>query len=205
MEDDAICLKSSVDKITENFYIANYTVSSYCASLKFGTASKSGFRNIKVENCQIFDSRPPTEGIMFTGLPDHYIEDVVMENIHLSYTGFRDLDVKDRIVPKDEARYPEQLFFGTLPSYGMYLRHVKGLTVKNVSMELRDHDNRPAIVMDDVTESSFEKLHFDIQPSAGSSILITNGKKLKFDQLFSSREVEYLMKVKGADSQNIKL
>lgn len=28
---------------------------------------------------------PPTEGIILTGLPNHFIENVTMENIHLSY------------------------------------------------------------------------------------------------------------------------
>ncbi|MFC2099066.1 glycoside hydrolase family 28 protein [Bacteroidota bacterium] len=286
VEDDALCLKSSVDKICENINITNCTVSSYWAALKFGTASKVGFRNIKVTNCQFFDCRhgaikllavdgaiienveisdiklyncagpifirlgnrgrtydksikqvystdvkpegrpvgkirniqirniearltgridPPTECVMFTGLPDHYIEDVVLENIHFSYSGFGELDVKDRVVPEDEARYPKQLFFGVLPSYGLYLRHVKGLTVKNVTMELRDHDDRPAIVMDDVIESSFENVTFDIKPEAGSAMVIKNGINLQLTDLNPSGEVEYLMEIKGGKSENIRL
>ena len=286
VEDDAICLKSSVDKICENIEVSNCTISSYWASIKFGTASKTGFRNIKVTDCQFFDSRhgaikllavdgailenveflnikmyncggpiflrlgnrgrdysepikqvyktdakpegrpvgkirnitfkniegrltgridPPTEGILFTGLPNHYIEDVTLENIHFSYTGFGNLDVKDRVVPEDEARYPEQLFFGILPSYGMYLRHVKGLKVKNVRMELRAHDNRPAIVMDDVVESSFENISFDIKPEASSAFVIKNSTVLKLDNLKSIGKVEYLMAIKGEKSERISL
>ncbi len=268
VEDDAICLKSSVDKVTENFYIENCTVSSYWASLKFGTASKTGFRNITVKNCQFFDSRhgaikllavdgaiienveisnikmfncggpiflrlgnrgrdysksikqvyksdakpegrpvgkirnivfkniegrltgrldPPTEGIMFTGLPGHYIENVTMENIHFSYTGFGELDVQDRIIQEDEARYPEQLFFGTLPSYGMYVRHVKGLKLKNVTLELRGHDNRSAIVLDDVMDSDFENIEFDISSKTESGITSKNIKNVNFKNVKSCK------------------
>lgn len=286
VEDDAICLKSSVDKICENIYVSNCTVSSYWACIKFGTASKTGFRNVKVSNCQFFDSRhgcikllavdgaileniefsnikmyncggpiflrlgnrgrdysesikqvyktdakpegrpvgkirnitfkniegrltgrldPPTEGIMFTGLPNHYIENVTMENIHFSYTGFGDLDVKDREIAEDEARYPEQLFFGVLPSYGMYLRHVKGLKIKNFTMELRDHDDRSAIVMDDVIESTFEDIKFDIEPEAGSGIVLSNTKNLVISGIDPTGEVEYLVEVKGEKSEGIHL
>ncbi len=268
VEDDAICLKSSVDKVTENFYIENCTVSSYWASLKFGTASKTGFRNITVKNCQFFDSRhgaikllavdgaiienveisnikmfncggpiflrlgnrgrdysksikqvyksdakpegrpvgkirnivfkniegrltgrldPPTEGIMFTGLPGHYIENVTMENIHFSYTGFGDLDVKNKVVAEDEARYPEQLFFGTLPSYGMYVRHVKGLKLKNVTLELRGNDNRSAIVLDDVLDSDFENIEFDIFSKTESGITSKNIKNVNFKNVKSCK------------------
>lgn len=260
VEDDAICLKSSVDKITENIYVENCTVSSYWASLKFGTASKTGFRNITVKNCQFFDSRhgaikllavdgaiienveisdvkmfncggpiflrlgnrgrdysksikqvyktnakpegrpvgkirnvvfkniegrltgrldPPTEGIMFTGLPGHYIENVTMENIHFSYTGFGNLDVQDRVIPEDEARYPEQLFFGVLPSYGMYLRHVKGLKLKNITLELRNPDNRPAIVMDDVLNSSIQDVKYDVSAKLASGVVSKHTENVK--------------------------
>lgn len=260
VEDDAICLKSSVDRITENFHIENCTISSYWASLKFGTASKTGFRNVTVKNCQFFDSRhgaikllavdgaiieniefsdikmyncggpifvrlgnrgrdysksikqvyktdakpegrpigkiknitfrniegrltgrldPPTEGIMFTGLPGHYIENVTMENIHFSYTGFGDLNVQNKVVSEDEARYPEQLFFGVLPSYGMYIRHVKGLKMENITMELRNHDNRPAIVMNDVQDSDFENVQYDIFSDLESGIIEKNTKNIQ--------------------------
>lgn len=286
VEDDAICLKSSVDKVTENIYVENCTVSSYWACVKFGTASKTGFKNVTVKNCQFFDSRhgcikllavdgailenvlfenvkfyncggpiflrlgnrgrdysesirqvyktdvkpegrpvgkirnitfrniegrltgrldPPTEGIMFTGLPDHYIEDVTMENIHFSYTGFGNLDVKDRVVPEDEARYPEQLFFGVLPSYGIYLRHVKGLKIKNVTMELRGHDNRAAIVMDDVIESNFEDVNFDIKAEAGAAMVLKNTSDLDLKNLKTAGEIEFLMEIKGESSGKIRL
>ncbi|WP_162555788.1 glycoside hydrolase family 28 protein [Reichenbachiella versicolor] len=286
VEDDAICLKSSVDRMTENFYVANCTVSSYWASLKFGTASKTGFRNIKVENCQFFDSRhgaikllavdgaiienveisniklyncagpiflrlgnrgrdysesirqvykadakpegrpvgqiknvtfrniearltgridPPTEGVMFTGLPGHYIEDVTLENINFSFTGFGDLGVRDKEVLEDEARYPEQLFFGVLPSYGMYLRHVKGLKMKNVRMTLRNHDDRQAIVMDDVIKSDFSNIKFDIRSEAKSGIVIKNSTKLHFNSVNANGEVERLIEVQGDRSKDIKL
>ncbi|MFY0626961.1 MAG: right-handed parallel beta-helix repeat-containing protein [Reichenbachiella sp.] len=286
VEDDAICLKSSVDKITENFYIANCTISSYWASLKFGTASKTGFRNIKVENCQFFDSRhgaikllavdgaiienveisnikmfncggpifvrlgnrgrdytesikqvykedvqpegravgairnltfrniegrltgridPPTEGIMFTGLPGHFIEDVTMENINFSYSGFGDLNVKDRVIKEDEARYPEQLFFGVLPSYGMYLRHVKGLKLNNVNLTLRDQDDRQAIVMDDVHDSDFRNLTFDINKDAESALVIKDSKNLVFDNVRPMSEINYLLGVQGKMTKNIEL
>lgn len=271
VEDDAICLKSSVDKVTENIYVENCTVSSYWASLKFGTASKTGFKNITVKNCQFFDSRhgaikllavdgaiienveisnikmfncggpiflrlgnrgrdysksikqvyktdakpegrpvgkirnvvfrniegrltgridPPTEGIMFTGLPGHYIEDVTMENIHFSYTGFGDLNVQDRVIPEDEARYPEQLFFGVLPSYGMYARHVKDLKMNNVTFELRNYDNRPALVLDDVHESAFKGLNLDIKSQSGSPIVSKNTSKIQFGEIKVNDKVE---------------
>lgn len=286
--DDALCLKSSVDKICENIFISDCTVSSYTSAVKFGTASKTGFRNVRIKNCQFFDcwygaikllavdgailedveisdiqlfdcngpiflrlgnrgrsydksikqiysedakpeGRPVgklrnitiknvegtlrtrqglyefKECILLTGIPGHYIQDVTLENIHLSYAGYGDLDVRNREVPEMESRYPEQSHFGILPSYGMYLRHVKGLKVKNVTMALRCIDNRPAIMLDDVHESKFDQVSFDIKPEAGSALVIKNSSNIKLNKVIPSGGVEQLMEIEGGDSESIQL
>jgi hypothetical protein len=41
--------------------------------------------------------------------------------------------------------------FGVLPASGLYLRHAKGITLSNVSFEGPAGDNRPTLVIDDVT------------------------------------------------------
>ena len=42
--------------------------------------------------------------------------------------------------------------FGTLPAYGIYLRHVKGLTFEDVTLETTAPDLRPALVGEDVED-----------------------------------------------------
>ena len=46
--------------------------------------------------------------------------------------------------------------FGELPAYGIYVRHVRGLTLDNVNYRLKDTDFRPKYVFDDV-EGIIEK------------------------------------------------
>jgi len=92
--------------------------------------------------------------MMITGIPGHYVEDVVLENIQISYPGFGTAEDAAREVPEDIARYPEQFFFGTLPAWGAYIRHARNIEFRNVSMELRNPDVRKRIVLDDVEEFS---------------------------------------------------
>ena len=54
------------------------------------------------------------------------------------------------MVPEDETRYPEQRFFGVLPSWGAYVRHAKNVTFKNVQLSTRAPDARERIVLVDV-------------------------------------------------------
>jgi len=88
--------------------------------------------------------------IMITGIPGHYVEDVVLENIKISYPGYGTEEDTKGVVPEDENRYPEQYFFGVLPAWGAYIRHAKNIEFKNVEMTLRGSDERQEIVLDDV-------------------------------------------------------
>jgi polygalacturonase len=88
--------------------------------------------------------------IMITGIPGHYVEDVVLENITISFPGGGTEEDAKREVAEDISRYPEQFFFGTLPAYGAYIRHAKNITFKNVKLSVRNSDKREKIVLDDV-------------------------------------------------------
>ena len=48
--------------------------------------------------------------------------------------------------------------FGELPAWGLYVRHVDGLTLNNVSLRIKAPDYRPAIVLDDVLQFKTEEL-----------------------------------------------
>ena len=53
-EDDALCFKSEyLGRFCENITVTNCVLSSLCNGLKFGTGSRTGFRNITVSNCVI--------------------------------------------------------------------------------------------------------------------------------------------------------
>ena len=97
-----------------------------------------------------------------TGIPGHYVQDVTLENIEITYPGdaykghaYMPLWRLDD-VPEKEHDYPEFSMFGELPSWGLYVRHVDGLTMKNIRMSLRDDDFRPACVFDDVKNLEFK-------------------------------------------------
>jgi polygalacturonase len=53
-EDDALCLKSdNPDFLVENIAITNCVLSTNCNAIKFGTASRGGFKNIAISNCVV--------------------------------------------------------------------------------------------------------------------------------------------------------
>ena len=88
--------------------------------------------------------------IMITGIPGHYVENVTLKNIEISYPGGGTSEDAKRVVAEDEKRYPEQFFFGVLPAWGAYIRHAKNIQFKNVKMTTRDPDKREKFILIDV-------------------------------------------------------
>jgi polygalacturonase len=59
-DDDALTLKSTADRPTENVAVTNCLLSSHCNAIKMGTESNGGFKNITITNCAISPSRAPS-------------------------------------------------------------------------------------------------------------------------------------------------
>ncbi len=125
--------------------------------------------NMKGPKLSFFHNTIPAS---ITGIPGHYVQDVTLENIEISYPGdaykgdaYMPLWRLDD-VPEKEHDYPEYSMFGELPSWGFYVRHVDGLAMKNVRLSLRDDDYRPAYVFDDV--KNMKLLGGEIYPGANS-------------------------------------
>ena len=115
-------------------------------------AAEAVYKRLKVDiTSGLTDKEKAKAGpIMITGIPGHYVEDVVLENIKISYPGYGTEEDAKRVVPEDEDRYPEQYFFGVLPAWGAYIRHAKNVEFKNVELIQRGSDARKKIVVDDV-------------------------------------------------------
>jgi hypothetical protein len=143
-----------------------------------------------------------------TGIPDHYIENVTLENIEISYPG--DAYKGDAYlplwrlddVPENEHDYPEFSMFGELPSWGLYVRHVNGLTMKNIRMSLRADDYRPAYVFDDVKNLNFQG--GSISPKSNNDQLVVKDiydseiSQIKVDEKPLKKIVSY------GESKNVK-
>ena len=98
------------------------------------------------------------QGIMITGIPGHRIQGVTLENICVHFPGGGKAEDATRLVPEDIARYPEQFFFGVLPSWGIFLRHAEGITLSHVKIDCENGDARPPVYVEDVRNLKAKEL-----------------------------------------------
>ena len=111
----------------------------------------------------------PDHGILIAGIPGHPVQDISLSDISIVYQGGGTAQHAARKdVPEYVKGYPDPRKFGILPSYGLYARHVEGLTVRDLSFKLLDADVRPAVILNDVKNAFFD--HFSAPAATGGAV-----------------------------------
>ncbi len=86
-----------------------------------------------------------------TGMPDRPLENITLRNIHLKVAG--GVTEYEKNIPEPTRAYPEIWNLGwTLPAKGIFFRHIKGLTLENVSVDSFMSDAREDFIFEDVSE-----------------------------------------------------
>lgn len=85
---------------------------------------------------------------LLAGLPGHAIEDVTLRNIDLAYLGGGTHEDAARRPPLLADAYPEPSMFGVTPAWGLWCRHVRGLSVDGLAMRALSPDARPPVLLE---------------------------------------------------------
>ena len=114
-------------------------------------------RRVNISNVIVYNA-DPRDAVILSGIPGHPIEDVTLSNIHIWVRGGGTKAQAAIRPPEREAAYPEPSMFGPTPSYGFYLRHVKGIILENIGLHTLADDQRPALVLDDVAGADLDRV-----------------------------------------------
>jgi len=117
-------------------------------------------KNIQISNF-IARASKKIGGIIILGTPGGMIEDISLSNIKLILPGGGTEEDAKILVAENENHYPEPSEFGRFPgfsSYGLFVRHVKGLVLSGLNFELLDKDARPLMLFDDVHNSKVKDI-----------------------------------------------
>ena len=141
----------NADTANRHSEVRNITIRNVKAQVPFGRPDEA--YNLRGPEVNYFHNPWPSS---IAGLPGHDIENVLLENIDITYPGRATKAMAYvglyRVKEVNEAaeEYPEFSMYGELPSWAFYVRHVDGITMKNINVRLADYDFRPAFVFDDV-------------------------------------------------------
>jgi polygalacturonase len=144
-------------------------------------------------------------GCSITGVPGGIVENIRLENISITAKGGGTPTDAVKVIPESEMEYPESTGWGTLPAYGFMLRHVKNISLTNVTVRCRTADSRPAVIADDVDGLTLDRFTAN---AAGKTASLLNLNDVKNTSVISSRTEspsELFVRVTGPRSERITL
>ena len=118
------------------------------------TTTVGALRRVIISNIVVYNADPRYASII-SGIPGHPIEDVRFSNIRVYYQGGGTKEQAALDPPEKEDTYPEPTMFGELPAYGFYIRHVKGIEMRDVEVSYLKEDARPPFILNDVIGADF--------------------------------------------------
>ena len=156
-------------------YLKNITLSNIKVEVPLGKADAGYSYEGPVED---LPRNISPSGIV--GIPDIPIENVVLKNVEIIYPGGGNKNYAYRGTSPEELDsipemidvYPEFSQFKELPSWGLFIRHAKGITLDNVRLVAGAKDYRPAVVADDVDGLVIKDLKTDEPASKGKKQVV---------------------------------
>lgn len=139
------------------------------------TTKVGELRRVIISNLVVYNANPRFSSII-SGIPGHPIKDVLMTNIRIYSKGGGTKAQAALVPPEREEVYPEPSMFGELPAYGFFLRHIKGLELRDVSLNFIEDDLRPAFWMNDVSDIDLQHVKAQVNGDAGMFVMknVTN-------------------------------
>jgi polygalacturonase len=119
------------------------------------------FRGITVDNSEL----DKNSAFFLSGMPGHSIENIIISDVQMVVSGggtkadAERKDLNEYTLDVLDGWWPEFHLVGTLPAFGIYARHIRGLHLQNISLETVSDDLRPAVQFEDVEQAIVDKVY----------------------------------------------
>lgn len=131
-------------------------------------------QNISIDNVVAYGAG--SWGSSITGLPGYPVKNISLSNIQLFTSGGITEGDFNTVVTEDAKGYPQPSVWENLPSYGLFIRHAKGVSVNNLMLGTTEPDVRVPIIVEDVVNLQIGNTQLT---NPISSKLFVIGKSLK--------------------------
>jgi len=139
-----------------------------------------------------------------TGLPGHPVEGVTVENVRITTAGGwrRHGDLK---VPERPRTYPQVTMYGALPAHGLYVRHARDVSIRNLELVTEQPDVRPALVADDVSELHVVRLTGPRAEREAPALWLNDVRGGLVDSGIAPDGARTFLRVSGASTERVTL
>jgi polygalacturonase len=140
-----------------------------------------------------------------SGIPSAHIKNVTITNCTVHMLGGEESRLFEKVVPEYETHYPEATMWGRLPVTGFFIRHVSGISMRNVRIFLSKEDNRPAVSLSDVSDGLFQGFYTSGLHNGDCIVKAENAKDISWlDPQFKETDTPYFL-LKGPDIEKFRI
>jgi hypothetical protein len=150
--------------------------------------------------------------MFFQGHPQSAIENILLEDINITFSGGGTQAQADRrdIVDMDQIDYRKDGYWtdhkstwGIPPAYGLYVRHVKGLTVRNATFQLTEPDRRAAVFCYESEDIRIAGLEAACDPAETPVITARDCMDVELSDVSGVPHARTLLRLEGAKSSGV--
>lgn len=143
-------------------------------------------------------------GSSITGIPDHPVKNITMENVRIYYSGGGSKEDGSKLVDEKVKSYPEATMFGNVPAFGLYVRHAENINLSNIEFHLEESDMRSPVILDDVKQGIITGIRSDISESVAFMKAI-NVKDIYLQNPWPSNNSKAAIEIHGSQVRDIRL
>ena len=161
---------------------------------------KAGLRGILIDGVQATGAILTSS---ITGLPGMEVENVRLSNIHIDTVMPGKKEWLRTSVPEVPGAYPQSRMFGWLPASGLYCRHVRGLSLRDVSFTAPAEEWRNTMIFDDVTRLKVDG--FTTTPPLGGvpPLVLTGVRDAWITGAAAPASSSALARIEGGQTSNV--
>lgn len=162
-----------------------------------GTLKRVSMANVVAVGAMIASS--------ITGIPGYPISEILLKNIRVTARGGAGAKVASQRVLELEKGYPDAYMFRDLPAYGLYCRHVRGLTLDNIELNADQPDARPAVVLDDVHHTRMRTLRATPPADGQPLVWLRSVRDYQLSGLRARPGTKAVLRLSGAHTARVSL
>lgn len=163
-----------------------------------GTLGEISISNIRIKNSGKI-------GCSITGQPGFPVNNVRLSNIVLEQEGGGTLKDLLKEVEEKSKDYPDGNMFSTLPAFGFYIRHATNISFDGILMSTKMNDVRPALYLDDVSQSNFSNLQIQSNEGNSANIWLKNSQNIIIKESTLIGKSTCFVKLDGDKNSNISI
>jgi hypothetical protein len=158
-------------------------------------------------------NHPDSNSSLFLqGHPESSIENILLQDINITFSGGGTLEQANRrdIVDMNKIDYRKDGYWtdhkttwGVPPAYGLYARHIRGLTLENVIFQLAAPDQRSAVFCSDSEDIRISDFKAACNPPDTAVITSVNTSGMQLSGIDASPRAAMLLRLEGAASDGI--